>query len=252
MSNNKTSTEKLQEVRDAIVKAVPSLVQHTEPDKIHGEWICTKCGAYSDDYREGERCYLSPITLEDVLRAIGQSNKAVTCWPRTKQWGDFIIDWNGENKSWQLGEPLDDRFPFLNSCMTFQQMTLDELAPFQFPINDIPAARMIEIDSPVPAKFRVTFSEAIRQPEPIEEELRGSDLKPEDRKRLGGAYERVASVMEDGQWHSPEIIAERSKVRLDSALRMVRMMKKYGFKIEKKNMGSGLYLYRALLLFTPE
>ncbi len=93
----------------------------------------------------------------------------------------------------------------------------------------------------------IAFSKAIQQPEPIKQEIRGSDFKPErDSQRLGASYKRVEEFMKEGQWHTPEAIADATKTRIDTALRMVRYMKKYSWKIEKRYDGFGLYSYRAL------
>ncbi len=89
----------------------------------------------------------------------------------------------------------------------------------------------------------------MQQPEPIQEELRGSDFKPErDSQRLGASYKRVAEFMKDGLWHTPENISEASQTRIDSTLRFVRMMRRYGWKIEKEYIAAGLYRYRAIWL----
>ncbi len=100
----------------------------------------------------------------------------------------------------------------------------------------------------------MSFSQSVSRmnTEPIETELRGSDLKPEDRKRLGAGYRRVVEVMKDGNWHDMRSVAFRSETELDSAKRYVRHMKKQGYKVERRNEGGGLNLYRALPLFTPE
>ena len=112
--------------------------------------------------------------------------------------------------------------------MNFRQMTLDEAMSFSQSVS-----RMAT--------------------EPIEEELRGSDLKPEDKKRLGAAYYRVEAFMKDGEWHTPEEIAEASQCRrVETAMRMARHMRQYGYDLQPKYVKNGLYLYRALLIFTPE
>lgn len=83
----------------------------------------------------------------------------------------------------------------------------------------------------------------------IEEAMQGECLTPKDRKRLAGAYEKVFAVMKDGKQRTPDQISSESGVRLDSALRHVRTMKKRVAFWEKKNVGKGLYLYRIIPSF---
>lgn len=82
----------------------------------------------------------------------------------------------------------------------------------------------------------------------IDEMLQG-DLTQKDRKRLTGGYLRVFNVMKDGVYRSPEQISEESGVRLDSALRMCRLMKQRGHGYGKMPCGNGFFMYQIIPSF---
>lgn len=83
----------------------------------------------------------------------------------------------------------------------------------------------------------------------IEDCIQGTNLTNKDRKRLTGGYMRVFNVMKDANYRNPDQIAVESNVRLDSALRHIRMMQERGHTKEMKHLGNGLYLYRIIPSF---
>lgn len=79
----------------------------------------------------------------------------------------------------------------------------------------------------------------------IEDVLRGSDYDPKrDEQRLGEGYRRTFEVMKDGHWRTPQEIAELSGCRLDSALRFVRLTKKFGHTVNKEYVDHGIWKYQ--------
>lgn len=77
----------------------------------------------------------------------------------------------------------------------------------------------------------------------IEDAIQGN-ISQADRKRIGKGYLRVFNVMKDGEWHTPDEIAQESDTRIDTALRCCRLMKKRGHGYEKSHLGNGLYSYK--------
>ncbi len=92
----------------------------------------------------------------------------------------------------------------------------------------------------------ISFSAQITAPT-LFDALRGSDITQSDKKRLGAGYLRVFNLMKDGQYRTPEQIAEGSNTRIDSSLRYIRYCKQQGHKVESESKGGGLHLYRVIV-----
>ena len=79
----------------------------------------------------------------------------------------------------------------------------------------------------------------------------GSDYDHQrDTQRLSNQYQRVFSLMQDGEWRSLRNIADSTGDPESSVSAQLRHMRKERFgshTVEKKHEGDGLYLYRVLV-----
>jgi hypothetical protein len=79
----------------------------------------------------------------------------------------------------------------------------------------------------------------------------GSDYDHQrDTQRLSNQYQRVFSLMQDGEWRSLRNISDSTGDPESSVSAQLRHMRKDRFgnhTVEKKHEGHGLYLYRVLV-----
>lgn len=96
----------------------------------------------------------------------------------------------------------------------------------------------------------MSFSSVLQDQSTIDEMIVGdTPLSNKDLKRLEGHYLTVFNVVKDGRWRYPDQIAQETGVRLDSALRMLRLMKARGHGYRKNYEGNGLYAYQIIPSF---
>ncbi len=94
-----------------------------------------------------------------------------------------------------------------------------------------------------------SYSASIGQQLSIEDLFRGADYEhSRDAKRLGIGYRKTLDLMKDGQWRTPNEIAELSHNRVDSALRYLRYMKAQGHIYNKRYRGNGLNEYQIIVI----
>lgn len=78
----------------------------------------------------------------------------------------------------------------------------------------------------------------------------GSDYVPErDDERLTTQYDRIFSLMSDGQWRTLAQISDRTgdpEASVSAQLRHMRKSRFGGHQIQKEYVGRGLYDYRLL------
>lgn len=100
--------------------------------------------------------------------------------------------------------------------------------------------------------FRPSFSQRVSKGSPEEGEFAGRTFVPNrDEARLRGQEMAVFKVLQDGEWHTLNELAEKcggSTQAISARIRDLRKPEFGGFDVKAENFGGGLWKYRLIAL----